>query len=476
MFSHQPFTLRPIIFSVCAALALIWTCASPLVSNAHAANERPNLSDMIESSPLAGPKISLEIGQSLTLDIPKGVRTIYVSEPSLVDTSLKSASQLSISGRIAGTTDLILQREDGSTISTYRVFVKRNMSALQETLRLAAPQLNLKLQTTGRGIVLTGEVSSDAESLRIEQIIRASLSADELNGFVNQLTLREPDQVMIKLTIAEVQHSILKQLGIKTTGSWSIGNTGFRGTGSTGIADGVGTIAANVGGKELFSLQALEREGVLRTLAEPVLTAVSGGEAKFTAGGQIPILGSYNFSAGVATRSVTYKDVGVELGFKPIVIGPGRIRLSITSVVNELDPSLSYTFDGVSYPGFRKRNMDTVVELPSGASLMTAGLLQQQTSAEIQGVPALLNIPVLGALFRSREYQRKETELMIVVMPFIAKTNKPDKLPLPTDAFRLNDEATQILQNQMVQKYGSAKSTQTGQAQNTPKGVGFITK
>jgi pilus assembly protein CpaC len=361
-------------------------------------------------------------------------------------------------------------------VAFYRVFIKRNLALLYDVLRSAAPHLDLKLQATGRGMILTGDVASEIEASRIEQVVRSSLSPEELSGFVNQLTIREADQVMIKLTIAEVQHSVLKQLGVKTTGSWSIGNVGFKGIGSTSIADGVGTISANVGGKELFSLQALEREGVLRTLAEPTLTAISGGEAKFTAGGQIPILGAYTYAGGVATRTVTYKDVGVELGFKPIVISSGRIRLSISSTVNELDPSLAYTFDGITYPGFRRRNMETIVELPSGAALMTAGLLQQQSSLQIQGVPGLLNIPVIGALFRSREFQRKESELMIVVTPFIAKTTKPDRMPLPTDAFRLTDDASQILQSQMVQKYGAAKATSAGPSLNPPLGVGFITK
>jgi pilus assembly protein CpaC len=443
---------------------------------AYAAPDRPKLSEIIEVSNTDSQKVNIEIGQSLILDIPKGVRTIYVSEPALLDTTLKNANQLAVSGRIAGTTDLYLQDETGNNLASYRVFIKRNLALLYDVLRTAAPHLDLKLQATGRGMILTGDVASEIEANRIEQVVRSSLSSDELSGFVNQLTIRESDQVMIKLTIAEVQHSILKQLGVKTTGSWTVGNTNFSGKGSTSITDGVGTIAANVGGKELFSLQALEREGVLRTLAEPTLTAISGGEAKFVAGGQIPILGTFSYVAGVATRSIIYKDVGVELNFKPVVISSGRIRLTISSVVNELDPSLAYTFDGITYPGFRRRNMDTVVELPSGAALMTAGLLQQQSTIQIQGVPGLLNIPVIGALFRSREFQRKESELMIVVTPFIAKSTKPDIMPLPTDAFRLTDDASQMLQSQMVKKYGASKHVGSRQTQNTSQGVGFITK
>ena len=463
-------------FRLWSSVAVVVLLASLVSLPSYAGPEKPKLSELIEASGSDAQKINIEIGQALILDVPPGVRTIYVSEPTLLDTNLKNASKLSISGRIAGTTDLYLQDSSGTTLAFYRVFIKRNLALLYDVLRSAAPHLDLKLQATGRGMILTGDVASEAEAGRIEQVVRSSLSPEELSGFVNQLTVREADQVMIKLTIAEVQHSVLKQLGVKTTGSWTIGNVGFKSTGSASITDGVGTISANVGGKELFSLQALEREGVLRTLAEPTLTAISGGEAKFTAGGQIPILGAFTFAGGVATRTVTYKDVGVELAFKPIVISSGRIRLSISSVVNELDPSLAYTFDGVTYPGFRKRNMDTIVELPSGAALMTAGLMQQQSSIEIQGVPGLLNIPVIGALFRSREFQRKESELMIVVTPFIAKTTKPDRMPLPTDAFRLTDDASQIFQSKMVQKYGPAKATSAGQSSNPALGVGFITK
>ena len=457
-------------FRIIIALLCVWSLPT------YAASEKPSLSDVITVSGSTAQKINIEIGQALTLDVPNGVRTIYVSEPTLLDTNLKNANQLAISGRIAGTTDLYLQDSSGNTIASYRVFIKRNLALLYDVLRTAAPHLDLKLQATGRGMILTGDVASEIEGFRIEQVVRSALSAEELTGFVNQLTIREADQVMIKLTIAEVQHSVLKQLGVKTTGSWTVGNTSFNAKGSTSIVDGVGTIAAHVGGKELFSLQALEREGVLRTLAEPTLTAISGGEAKFTAGGQIPILGSYTYAGGVASRGVTYKDVGVELSFKPVVISSGRIRLTINSVVNEIDPSLAYTFDGVTYPGFRRRMMDTIVELPSGAALMTAGLLQQQSSIEIQGIPGLLNITIIGALFRSREFQRKESELMIVVTPFIAKSIKPERMPLPTDAFRLTDDASQILQSQMVQKYGASKSASGSPTQKPPMGVGFITK
>lgn len=466
--------------SACKILALRGILSLALLglvsTTIQAAPERPKLSEVIDVAASDAQKINIEIGQSLILEIPKGVRSIYVSEPTLLDTSLKSASQLTVSGRIAGTTDLYLQDGDGNTLANYRVFIKRNLALLYDVLRTGAPHLDLKLQATGRGMILTGDVASEIEAKRIEQVVLSSLSADELNGFVNQLTIRESDQVMIKLTIAEVQHSVLKQLGVKTTGSWTIGNVAFNGMGSTSIVDSVGAITANVGGKELFSLQALEREGVLRTLAEPTLTAISGGEAKFVAGGQIPILGAYTYATGVATRSIIYKDVGVELGFKPVVVSSGRIRLTITSVVNELDPSLSYTFDGITYPGFRKRNMDTVVELPSGAALMTAGLLQQQSTIQIQGVPALLNLPVIGALFRSREYQRKESELMIVVTPFIAKSMKPDRMPLPTDAFRLTDDASQLLQSQMIQRYRNSKQQSSRQKQSTSQGIGFIIK
>ena len=472
MFKFHTLRIRNARTSAFLALPLILA----LSGFAQAASERPKLSEVIEVSTQDSQKINLEIGQSLNLDLPKGVRIIYVSEPSLLDATLKGNSQLALSGRNAGATDLYLQDEAGTTLASYRVFIKRNLALLYEVLRSTAPQLDLKLHATGRGMILTGDVASDAEAARIEQVVRSSLTPEELSGFVNQLTIREVDQVMIKLTIAEVQHSILRQLGVKTTGSWTVGNTAMKGTGNTGIADGVGTITANVGGKELFSLQALEREGVLRTLAEPTLTAVSGGDAKFTAGGQVPILGSISTQGSFQERTVVWKDVGVELSFKPVVVSPGRIRLEIKSSVSEIDPSLAYTFGGITFPGFRKRQMDTIVELPSGASLMTAGLLQQQTSVEIQGVPGLLNLPVIGALFRSREFQRKESELMIVVVPFIAKASKPDKMPLPTDAFRITDDASQILQSQMVQRYGQSRTRIAGEAQNAPKGVGFITK
>ena len=186
-------------------------------------------------------------------------------------------------------------------------------------------------------------------------------------------------------------------------------------------------------------MTAFERDGVARVLAEPTVTAVSGESAKFTAGGQIPTPQNETCpppgTAGFCTVGVTYMNYGVTLNFTPVVLSEGRILLRVATEVTEVDPQQTFQFQNINVPGFRTRKNETSVELPSGGSIVSAGLIQVQSQQVMNGLPGLMNLPILGQLFRSRDYQRNETELMIIVTPYIAKPVTPSAVALPTDGF-----------------------------------------
>jgi pilus assembly protein CpaC len=222
------------------------------------------------------------------------------------------------------------------------------------------------------------------------------------------------------------------------------------------------------------TLQAFERAGVSRVLAEPTLTAISGESAKFTAGGEIPIPRSEDCDRDRAcTIGFEYKPYGVTLSFTPIVMAENRISLRVSTEVTEVDPENQFRIGALSVPGMKVRKAETTVELPSGAVLMTAGLIQQTSSQAINGLPGLLNLPVLGALFRSRDYQRKETELMIMVTPIIAKPMDPTQVARPDDGFVDAHDGQALLLGRLNRLYGV---TRTAPVKVRVKGqFGFIT-
>jgi pilus assembly protein CpaC len=222
------------------------------------------------------------------------------------------------------------------------------------------------------------------------------------------------------------------------------------------------------------TLQAFEREGVAHTLAEPTVTAVSGESAKFLAGGTIPIPTSEQCQSGVCQLGITQQPYGVTLNFTPVVLSQGRIQLRIATEVTDVDYATQLTINGVSIPGFRTRNNMTTVELPSGGSIASAGLISTQTQQAINGFPALMNLPVLGALFRSRDYQRNETELLIVVTPYIVHAVDPNQVVRPDQNFQdASDPQTWFL-GRVNRIYSTSQSLQPMPAYSGK--IGFITQ
>jgi pilus assembly protein CpaC len=294
---------------------------------------------------------------------------------------------------------------------------------------------------------------------------------------------------MVKVVVSEVSRKAIKQLGINSTGEWRLGNFSVTPSIDNPLplspqALSATAISAGIGNSTNFTLRALERAGLSRVLAEPTVTAVSGESAKFTAGGEVPIPSGYTCSVGVGcTLGIQYRPVGVSLNFTPIVLSDNKISMRIATEVTELDfenqlrlstgtiNGSSSGQEAVNAPALRVRKSDTTVELPSGGTLVTAGLIQRVSRTSLNGLPGLMNLPIIGVLFRSRDYQREETELMITATPYIAKPMEPNQVQRPDDGFVDSHDAQAVLLGRLNKIYGSSG----GPAPQAYKGrVGFI--
>ena len=415
-------------------------------------------------------RLQLGVGQSAIFDLPEEAGEIYVGDPNVANAIVRSAKRVYISGVANGQTSIFALARDGRRIAAIQVSVGRNVAELSNLLNTAIPGNEIHVRTVENTIILTGSVASAEEAQKALDIadgfVNDSASSSGSSGtsisissgsspggasggsngksasargrVINALTIRGADQVSLRVTVAEIRRDIIKQLGVNLSGTGPNGSFTLDNPFAINGAVAASEAALNwVKGNQSFNanLQAFERDGVAHTLAEPTVTAVSGETAKFLAGGTIPILNSVQCNP-VCQYGFIQQPYGVTLNFTPIVLSQGRIQLRIATEVTDIDHSTQVTFSNIAIPGFRTRSNTTTVELPSGGSVATAGLISTQSEQAINGFPALMNLPVLGALFRSRDYQRNETELLITVTPYIVHPIDPTQVVRPDQNFQ----------------------------------------
>ena len=395
--------------------------------------------------------LQLGVGRSLIIDLPEDAQEIFVGQPDVANAVVRSARRLYVSTLNSGTTTIFALGAGGRKIATLEVSVGRDTGELVNLLKTAIPNTNISVRTVGGDIILTGSVDSAVDAQRAQDLaegfLNSSTGKDAVTGnqanalsdkskVINSLLIRGLDQVTLRVTISEIRRDVIKQLGVSYSGSAGNLTNGFgSGLNSLSVANPLGvngalgnsaSIGWNIAGEQLkATLNAFEQEGVARTLAEPTVTAVSGERAKFLAGGTIPIPSGSSCSLTGCVLSFSQQPYGVTLNFTPVVLAQGRIQMRVATEVTDIDYSKQVTIDSTSVPGFRTRKNETTVELPSGGSIVSAGLISTQSSSAVSGLPGLMNLPVLGALFRSRDYQRQETELLIVVTPYIVHSVDP---------------------------------------------------
>lgn len=449
-------------------------------------------------------RISMGVGKSVVIDLPGDASEVVVANPKIADAIVRTARQLYVVGVDAGQTTISAVGVDGRQIASLEISIGRDVGELSQLLRVALPRSNISPRTVNGTIILTGTVLSPAEARRAMDIANGFASTQQQTApggappsggggnVVNALTIQGEDQVMVKVTVAEVSRLVLKQLGVSSQAVGS--DTLLRGGwGSLAQANPYGINPAKSASKlELLgpnntqmTLKAFERYGVARVLSEPSVTAVSGESAKLVVGGEIPVPSQFGTclfgtagasqtatGAGGCIPGITFKPYGVTLNFLPTVMSEGRILLHINTEVTEVDRQNSYTYADVTVPGFRTRKHETSVELPSGGSIASAGLLLEKSEQAITGLPGLMDIPVLGQLFRSRDYTRNETELLIIVTPFIVRPVSAQEIARPTDGFADASDPQAWLLGRVNRIYASRGNPQI---QQQFKGrIGFI--
>ncbi len=411
-----------------------------------------------------GSFLALGIGKSIVVDLPRDAKDVLIANPAIANAVIRSARRAYLIGVKAGQTNIVFFDGDGQQIAAYEIEVALDAVGVRAAIQRLAPTAQVRVDAINDSIVLSGSVGSAAEAQQIFDT--AARMVGDANKVVNGLTIRDREQVMIRVTVAEVQRNILKQLGVDLNGSnVNIGSAvvNFNNTNPFSAQNQVLSPSAITpslslpnGGTVSATLRAMEQAGILRTLAEPNLTAISGESAKFLAGGEFPIPAgqSCDPATGQCQIQIQFKQFGIGLEFTPVVLSEGKISLRVATEVSELSSEGAVRFSQITIPALRVRRANSTVELPSGGSLVLAGLLQEQTKQNINGLPGLMNLPVLGALFKSRDYQTGQTELMIMVTPYVVRHNAPQALARPDDGFANPSDQSAVLLGRLNRIYG----------------------
>jgi len=469
--------------AVAAALALALAANSSTALNAQSVNiTQPDS------------RISVAVGRGKLITLPAPIEDIFIAENNIADVQVRSPRQIYIFGKKGGQTSFYATSASGKVIYSAEVSVGAEISSIDQMLRLAMPEANIAVSTTNNFVLLTGTIANPDDAEEAENLVQAFVG--DSTKVVSRLKTATPMQVNLKVRFAEVSRTLAKEINGNlltrdTTGGFQFGVSRGRNFGSitdftsnlpqldasslfglpagsvslpfdpatgqfvtaSGTAfnynktnSGLNTIQA---AGRLFGLDIAtafdvsERVGLVSTLASPNLTTISGETATFLAGGEFPI----PMSTGLGEVSVQYKNFGVSLSYTPTVLSNGRISIRVAPEVSEISSNGAVILNGFSIPAVSTRRAETTVELGSGESFMIAGLMQNSYNSAIDKTPGLADVPILGTLFKSDGYRRNETELMIVVTPYLVKPVSDSEIVLPTDGFKAANDAERFLLN-----------------------------
>jgi pilus assembly protein CpaC len=524
---------RKILLPLTTALSLTLAVAgvpgldNPLHFGPSEARAEQSIFKISQVGPGVSKNIKLGLNKAIVIDLPVDAHDIMVADPEIADAVTRTSTRLYIFGKTVGQTNVFIFGANGEELVTIDLVIERDISVLQAQLKRFIPDSDINVEIISDNIVLTGTVRTPQDAAQAEKLadifvtggeattrnITASSTsatgdatvglfneARQKSSIVNMLTIEAEDQVTLKVTVAEVSRQVMKQLGFNGSISGDSGAITFENPTNLGGATNWATTSGLNGKLGNFNIStfvnAMEQAGVMRTLAEPSLTAISGQPAKFYVGGQFRVLDQQNIDQkGGVTR--TYKDLeyGIRLNFKPIVLSPGRISLAIETDVSEptfegSQTSPGHIFPGVSlFPkankqsydipaatlmGLRKREASTTVELPSGGSIVIAGLVRDDIRQATSGYPALMQIPILGTLFRSKDFQRNETELVIIATPYLVRPVERSKLARPDDNFNPEGDVETFFLNRVNKVYRRRENAQVPGRYNGT--IGFIYK
>ncbi len=433
--------------------------------------------------------ILMSVGGSKVINLSAPMSDVVIGNPDVMDVHVRSQNQLYLIAKKAGETTVFATAKNGKVLFSGTVRVGNNLTSIDDMLRLAMPDANVAVNKMNGMVLLTGTIKAPEDAAEAERLTQAFVGKDVT--VVSRLRMATPLQVMLQVKIAEVSKDVGHKIGTNF-GSVdnSKGNLGFIGGGTRNFFQytrpdvdysgavpkvtkpeewsfsspingsySIGGVARLLGLSIAGALDLAESSGLATTLAQPNLTALSGETASFLAGGEYP----YTVSNGTQGNSIEFKQYGVQLAFTPTVLADGRISLRVRPTVSSLDFTLN-----ANVPALKSRTAETTVELGSGQAFMIAGLLNNETSNGINKVPGLGNIPILGSLFKSRQFQRSESELVIVVTPYLVKPMNASDVRLPTDGFRAANEAQGLLLQQGNDGVSGARPNQPVRAPGSP--------
>src|ERR1700739_255627 len=434
--------------------------------------------------------LALCVVKSIVVDLPRDIKDVLVADPKIANAVVHSPQRAYIIGVAVGQTNVVFFDPEGQQIASYDIAVKRDLNGVRAALKQMLPAAGIQAEGIGDSVMLTGSVASPIEAQQAGDVAaRLVGGADKV---VNSIVVRSRDQVMLKVTVAEVQRSIIKQLGVDLSATMNVGtavvnfnnSNPFTANNAPLVAgNSVTTSALTKAGvpSVTATLRAMESAGVVRTLAEPNLTAISGESATFISGGEFPIPTGVTCQTttggaiGQCVQTVSFKKFGISLNFTPVVLTEGRISLRVMTEVSEIstENALSGGQGGTTIPSIKTRRAETTLEIPTGGAMAMAGLIQDQTKQAINGLPGLSQVPVLGALFRSRDYINNQTELMVIVTPYVVRAVAQKDLSRPDDGFAASADPQADLLGSLNRIYGVPGHTEP--ARNYHGTYGFIT-
>jgi pilus assembly protein CpaC len=463
-------------------------------------------------------RINLGLNKSLVVDLPADAYDILVANPSVADAVTRTARRIYLFGKQVGQTNIFVFGPNGEQLASFDLMIERDVAGLEDALKKYIPDSNIKVELMNDNVILTGSVQTPLDAKRATDLATLLVSGGEAttgqyqqtavsggaggtsvvigdvdearqkSKIVNLIQIAGDDQVTLKVTVAEVSRTVMKQLGVNLVVN-GVGN----GISFTGLSQNVAAlgqplsqsgaaIGGTIGNTSIAAyLNAMEIAGVMKTLAEPSLTAISGEKATFKVGGEYNVFSGQDVDDnGRVTRTHDKIEYGIGLEFTPVVLSPGRISLKVRTSVSEptLEGSITVP-DGEKNQGsnilsIRKRLADTTVELPSGGSMMIAGLLRDETRQAISGFPGLSKVPILGTLFRSRDFIRNESELVVIITPYLVRPVARTALARPDDNLNAPSDAAGIFLGRVNRIYGTKEaSLPAGQYEGT---IGYIYK
>ncbi|MBC2777469.1 type II and III secretion system protein family protein [Parasphingopyxis marina] len=405
-----------------------------------------------QARPAPQETLTLSVGRGQLINLPRSMTDLFVANDAVADVQVRTSRALYVFGKAAGETTVYATDSSGNVVYSANVRVGNNLDSVSSMLSIAMPEASIAVTPMNGMILMTGTVASPQDVEEAQALAQAFVG--ENTQVISRLRTATPLQVNLQVRIAEVSRSVVRDIGFNlltndSTGGFQFGiSRGRDGAinaatgqftplgGTTGIAAAGNLLGLDITG----ALDLAETEGHASTLAEPNLTALSGETASFLAGGEFPI----PLSQGLGSVSIEYKQFGVSLAFTPIVLANGRISMRVRPEVSELSDQGAITLNGFTVPALTTRRAETTVELGSGQSFMIAGLMQNRHNTTVERTPGLGDIPVLGALFRSNRWRREETELVIVVTPYLVQPVSANQIALPTDGFQSPRDAERI--------------------------------